>query len=92
MIGGSNGTGGGINVDSGIMNLDLLTKAYSERAAKLWLKSKLPDRTDAIIIQELAEAEARTHANALEMAPRTVRPISERTRQILIEMRDGWKG
>lgn len=90
--GGSNGPGGRINVDSGVLNLDLLTKNYDEEAAKIWARERLPNRINAIIIHELAEAEAGTHEAALRLAPETERPISEGTRRILRAMRDGWKG
>ena len=33
--------GGRINVDSGVMNLDLLARDYDERTSKLWAKSTL---------------------------------------------------
>ena len=62
MTGGGNGPGSRINVDSGVMNLDLLVKDYNEHASKLWAASRLKDRIDAIIIHELSEAEAKTHA------------------------------
>ena len=90
--GGSNGPGGRINVDAGVLNLDLLTKNYDEEAAKIWARERLPNRINATIIHELAEAEAGTHEAALRLAPETERPISEGTRRILRAMRDGWKG
>ena len=49
MTGGGNGPGSRINVDSGVMNLDLLVKDYNEHASKLWAASRLKDRIDAII-------------------------------------------
>ena len=75
-----------------LLNLDLLTKNYDEEAAKIWARERLPNRINAIIIHELAEAEAGTHEAALRLAPETERPISEGTRRILRAMRDGWKG
>jgi hypothetical protein len=89
--GGSNGPGGRINVDAGVLNLDLLTRDYGDEATMIWAGQRLRDRIDAIIIHELAEAEAGTHEAALTLAPETVRPISAGTRKILRAMRDGWK-
>jgi hypothetical protein len=89
--GGSNGPGGRINVDAGVFNLDLLTQDYGHEATKIWAGQRLRDRIDAIIIHELAEAEAGTHQAALTLAPGTDRPISAGTRKILHAMRDGWK-
>jgi hypothetical protein len=89
--GGSNGPGDRVNVDGGVLNLDLLTKDYAAKAAEMWARERLKDRIDAIIIHELAEAEAGTHEAALKLAPETERPISARTRTILRAMRDGWK-
>jgi hypothetical protein len=63
-----------------------------EEAAKTWARERLSNRIDAIIIHELAEADAGTHEAALRLAPETERPISEGTRKILRAMRDGWKG
>ena len=90
--GGGNGPGGRINVDSGILNLDLLTKDYGADAANLWARSKLSDRTDAIIIHEMTEAEPGSHAEALKLAPRTKKPINDRTRKILQAMELSWRG
>ena len=81
--GGSNGPGGRINVDAGVLNLDLLARDYNEKAAMIWARERLPKRIDTIIIHELAEAEAGSHEAALMLAPETERPISEGTRKIL---------
>ena len=55
--GGSNGPGGRINVDAGVLNLDLLARDYNEKAAMIWARERLPKRIDTVIIHELAEAE-----------------------------------
>ena len=60
-------------------HLVLLTKNYDEEAAKIWARERLPNRINAIIIHELAEAEAGTHESALRLAPEAERPISEGT-------------
>jgi hypothetical protein len=90
--GGGNGTGGRLNVDSGVLNPELLTRDYGEEAGALWAKSGLRDRIDAIIIHEKAESRSNGHEEALARAPQTGRPISDRARQILVAMREGWKG
>jgi hypothetical protein len=90
--GGGNGTGGRLNLDSGVLNPELLTRDYGEEAGALWAKSGLRDRIDAIIIHEETESLSGEHEEALARAPQTDRPISERARQILVAMREGWKG
>jgi hypothetical protein len=89
--GGGVATGGRISVDSGVLNPEQLTEDYGEETGKLWAKSRLRDRIDAIIIHEEAEAKAGTHTEALATAPQTTRPISEATRRILQAMERGWK-
>ena len=90
--GGGNGPGGQVNVDSGVFNPELLTMPYSRKTAKLWRKSRLRDRIDAIIAHEISEADHGSHEIALKMAPHTELPISERAREILVAMRIGWRG
>jgi hypothetical protein len=90
--GGGNGPGGRVNVDSGVLNPELLTEAYGERAPKLWRESRLRDRIDAIIAHEISEADHGTHEAALGMAPKTELPIRDQARRILVEMERGWKG
>jgi RNA polymerase sigma-70 factor (ECF subfamily) len=79
-------------LDREVLNLDLLTKDYGEPAGGIWAGERLANRIDAIIIHELSEAAAGTHAEAMRLAPETERPISEGTRKILHAMRDGWRG
>ena len=90
--GGGVGTEGQINVDSGIFNLELLTQSYGKKAGKLWARSPLPDRIDAIIAHEISEADHATHEAALKAAPQTEMPITHRAREILRAMERGWKG
>jgi len=81
-----------VNVDSGVFNPELMTVAYNRKTAKLWRKSRLRDRIDAIIPHEISEADHGSHEVALKTAPQTELPISERARKILVEMRSGWRG
>jgi hypothetical protein len=90
--GGGVSTGGRINVDSGVLNPDLMTEPYGKRAARTWQKSRLRDRIDAIIVHELSEAARATHVAALKAAPETELPITDGARRILRAMEKGWKG
>jgi hypothetical protein len=78
--------GGVIGECSGVLNPELLTKRYGPEAGKLWAKSRLRDRVDAVIIHELAEAEAGTHEAAEALAATMKRLVSESTRRILRAM------
>jgi hypothetical protein len=89
--GGGNNPNGPVNVDSGVFNPELMTKAYTKKTAKLWRKSRLRDRIDAIIAHEISEADHGTHEAALKMAPKTELPINDRARRILVEMERGWR-
>jgi len=84
--------GGQVNVDSGVLNPDLLMAAYGEEAGRTWAGSRLRDRIDATIVHELAEGDAGTHEEALMLAPRTDLPISDASRRILRAMELGWRG
>ena len=90
--GGGVASGGRISVDSGVLNPDLLTIAYGHDAGKLWARSRLRDRIDAIIIHEFVESQAGTHEEALTLGSKTNREITEATRHILIAMERGWTG
>lgn len=90
--GGGVSTGGRINVDSGVLNPDLMTEPYGRRVARTWQKSRLRERIDAIIAHELCEAEHATHFAALTAAPETELPITAGARRILRAMGQGWKG
>jgi hypothetical protein len=90
--GGGVGAQGQINGGSGVFNPDLLTNPYGEKAGKIWANSRLRDRIDAIIVQELSEVDHTTHEAALKAAPQAEMPITDRTRAILPEMERAWKG
>ena len=90
--GGGVGAEGRINVDSGIFNRELLTECYGKKAARLWARSPLRDRIDAIIAHEISEADHATHEAALKAAPQTEMPITHRAREILRTMERGWTG
>jgi hypothetical protein len=79
---------GGVNVDRGIFNPELLSMV-----APSWENASLRDRIDAVIIHELAEYNSRAattasrHRNAILRSAATASPISAGARQILVEYR-----
>ena len=84
---------GQINFDSGSFNPEQITKEYGKRAGKLWAESSVRDRWDALAAHEDAKWRmGMDHDAAVQKAPETELPISDRARNILVEMRKGWKG
>ncbi len=87
-------TGGGvtpdgrINLDSGLLNPELLAYLGGE-AAKAWGESRWRDRLDAAIAHEYEEAKGGSHEYAYEHAPDTELPIGEHSRRLLRAIRDG---
>jgi hypothetical protein len=73
---------GRVILDSGVMNMELL----SGEAGQVWAKSRLRSRMEAIIAHELTEHETGSHASALQAAPETRLPIGEGARKILRTM------
>lgn len=90
--GGGLGPSGQINLDSGALNPDLVTSKYGKRAGKLWARSRLRERVDALIAHEDMEWRTGSHESALKAGPETELPISERAREILQAMKTGWRG
>jgi hypothetical protein len=89
--GGGFGPTGQINIDSGALNPELLTTNYGKKAGKLWAKSRLRDRFDALIAHEDMEWRTGSHDAAVKAAPETELAISARAREILRAMKTGWK-
>ena len=87
--GGGNGTGGRLNLDSGILNPDLLIHHIHPEAASAWAKARLRDRIDAAIAHEMAEGRTGDHLEAEAIAPDTPLPVSEGARHILRAMAGG---
>jgi hypothetical protein len=84
---------GEILVDSGLLNDELLTDKYGQKAAAVFRDSSLRHRLDAIIAHEYEEhRNGMNHEAALKVARDTKLPISSRARRILEEMGKGWKG
>jgi hypothetical protein len=90
--GGGWSPSGRINLDSGSFNPEQITGRYGKQAGKLWARSRLRDRWDAVIAHEDAEWRmGGDHEAAVRVAPETELPVSDRARQILVAMRWGWR-
>ena len=76
-------TSRGITVNSGVLNPELLK---GRKGGRLWPKSRLRDRIDAVIAHEWAEDQTLDHAAALKAATRTELPVSDGARRILRAM------
>jgi hypothetical protein len=74
---------GGIIVNSGILNPDLLKGG---KGGRIWPKARLRDRIDAIIAHEWEESKTSDHAAALKVAPKTALSITDGARRILRAM------
>ncbi len=91
--GGGISPGGRINLDSGSLNPELLTEDYGKNAGELWARLRLRHRWEALEAHEDAEWRmGGDHDAAVRVAPETELPISDKAREILREMRKGWKG
>ncbi len=90
-VGGSNGTGGRLFVDSGVLNPQLSAAEIGPAASKLWARSRLRDRIDAVIPHEHLEARGSSHDQAVQRAPETELPISDHARRILRAQAEGVK-
>jgi len=83
-IGGSNGPGGRLTVDSGVFNPELMAGTPGQTA---WRKARLRDRVDAVIAHEYEEAMCGGHVEALIRGPDTELPIPESARNLLRSIR-----
>ncbi len=83
--GGGNDPAGGLTIDSGVFNPELLGRLPGN---KEWAKARLRDRLDATIAHEHEEARrSGNHVEALKHAPDTELPISQGGRLILRAMK-----
>jgi hypothetical protein len=83
--GGGNDPVGGLTLDSGVFNSELLGTLPGNEE---WAKARLRDRVDAAIAHEYEEARrGGSHVEALRHAPETELPIREGGRRILRAMR-----
>jgi hypothetical protein len=88
--GGTVSLAGQVTLDSGLMNPDLLANGFNDATQKLWQRTRVRDRAQAIIIHELAEYEHCDHELALIAAPDTTLPITQEARELLRQMERGW--
>jgi hypothetical protein len=89
--GGGVSATGGLTLDSGIFNTELLTRDYGEEVAKIWRKMRLKPRMEAITAHELAESESRSHVEALTAGANTRLPVSHESRELLRAMERDYK-
>ncbi|HEV3122548.1 MAG TPA: hypothetical protein VGY53_11625 [Isosphaeraceae bacterium] len=89
--GGSVSPGGRINIDSGVLNPDLMKK-LGPRASEAWAAERLRNRIDAILAHEFEEARGGTHEYAVDHAPETELAISDHVRSLLRAIQEGEKG
>lgn len=83
--GGGNDPAGGLTLDSGVLNPELLGTLLGNNE---WANGRLRDRMDAAIAHEHAEARhGGSLVEALRHAPETELPISDGARHILRAMR-----
>jgi hypothetical protein len=90
--GGTVSHAGQVTLDSGLMNPELLGN-YDEETRKMWRRTRIADRAQAIIAHELAEYRyGGDHELALIAGPETQLPISHAARELLKQMERGWRG
>jgi hypothetical protein len=90
-IGGSNGTGWRLFVDRGVLNPELNAAAIGPEASRLWAKSRLRDRIDAVTAHEHLEARGIAHDEVVQRVPDTDLPIGKNAERILRSMAHGVK-
>lgn len=86
VTGGGVTIGRGINVDSGILNPNLLGDPAAGGAARAWSRARLRDRIDAVIAHEYEECMRGSDRAARQHAPNTTLRISDQARAILRQM------
>ena len=85
-VGGDNIHQRGINLDSGILNPDLIDARKEPELSSHWSKARLRHRADAVIAHEYEEASAALplqHEEAKRKAPNTRLDIDEPARSLL---------
>jgi hypothetical protein len=90
--GGSSSPGARINLNSGILNPELLAPELGPEITLLWEKSRLRDRMDAVIAHEHHESLGLSHPDTVAQAPDTPLPISEGAQRILWAIREREQG
>ena len=87
--GGTNDFAGRIYVDSGALNPQLNAQAIVPEASRLWARSRLRERIDAVIAHEYEESGGIHHDQVVERVAETTLPISENARRILRSISEG---
>jgi hypothetical protein len=85
-VGGDNIHQQGINLDSGILNPDLIDARRAPELSSQWSKARLRHRADAVIAHEYEEASCDLplqHEEAKRKAPETQLRIDEAARSLL---------
>src|SRR5262249_38007129 len=90
-VGGRNSPDGRLIVDSGVLNTDLLKADYGEETGRLFERSRLRDRLDAVLGHEYEEQRTGSHVGGLKAAPKTRLPITDEAREIAEAMEKGWR-
>jgi hypothetical protein len=86
--GGGLATGGGVTLDSGIFNPELMAYLGPE-ARSAWMHASVRTRAKACIAHEDMEYLTGSHDLAVELAPETDLPIGRRARKLLRAIRLG---
>ena len=81
-----------INLNSGILNPELLSPELGPKVATLWGKCRLQDRMHAVIAHEHHESLGLSHPETVAQAPDAPLPISEGARRILRAIREREQG
>ncbi len=74
---------GGITVNSGVLNPELLK---GKKGGRIWPQARLRDRIDATIAHEWAESKLINHEAAVKAAAKTELPVSDGAKRILKAM------
>jgi hypothetical protein len=91
MVGGTNGTGRRLFVDSGVLNPTLNAQKNGMEATKIRAKARLRDRIDAVVTHAHLEGQGVSHDEVVERAAGTSLPITENARKILRAQAEGVK-
>jgi hypothetical protein len=89
--GGTNDLASRLYVDSGSLNPMLNAEAIGPAAERVWAKSRLRDRIEAVIAHEDLESSGMPHDDVVQRVPDTDLPIGVNARKILRSMADGAK-
>jgi hypothetical protein len=89
--GGTNDFAVRLYVDSGVRNPALNAEKNGPDATRLWARSRLRDRIDAVIAHEFEEGRGLSHNHVVERVADTRLLISENARRILKSVAEGVK-